>query len=238
MSEALFKHKIRISPKAKNPRLRVTLRHGLEVVVPKGYDNAKVPAILHRKRHWIRAALKRTESNRKFFIPEPEWQLPTHITLQAIGRTWHIEGRASRFAAVAVREVAQGRLLVFGKVEDEKACMAALQRWLHRRAAEFLVPMLDRISQKMGLRFSRVFIKRQKTRWASCSKNRAISLNVKLLFLEPDLVEYSMIHELCHIEVMNHSQKFWSLVKYHLPDYKKRDRRLREAWKYLPRWVH
>ncbi len=238
MGEALFQYKIRISPKAKNPRLRVTLRHGLEVVVPKGYDNAKVPAILYRKRHWIKAALERAESNRKFFIPEPEWQLPQHVTLRAIGRTWHIESRASQFAAVAVREVAPGRLLVFGKVEDEQACMAALQRWLHRRAAEYLVPILERMSKKTGLRFTRVFIKRQRTRWASCSRNQTVSLNVKLLFLEPDLVEYIMIHELCHIEVMNHSQKFWSMVQYHLTDYKERDRRLRDAWKNLPRWVH
>jgi hypothetical protein len=238
MSEALLQYKIRISPKAKNPRLRVTLRHGLEVVVPKGYDNAKVPAILDRKRHWIRAALERTELNRKFIDPEPEWQLPTRITLSAIGRTWHVESRASQFDRVAVREIAPRHLLVFGNIGDEKACIAALQRWLHRQANESLVSILERISEKTGLRFSRVFIKRQRTRWASCSRNRAISLNVKLLFLEPDLVEYSMTHELCHIKEMNHSKKFWSLVQHHSPDYKQRDHRLRDAWKSLPRWVH
>lgn len=238
MSEALFQYKIRISLKAKNPRLRVTFQYGLEVVLPKGYDNAKVPAILEKKRHWIKAALERAESNRKFIVPEPVWQLPTCITLPAIGQTWHIEGRKTKFPAVAAREVAPGRLLVFGNIGDDKACMAALQRWLHRRANESLVSILERISEKKWLHFSRVFIKRQRTRWASCSRRRAISLNVKLLFLEPDMVEYTMIHELCHIEEMNHSKKFWSLVQRHSPDYKQVDNRLREAWKNLPRWVH
>lgn len=238
MIEALFQYTIRISPKAKNPRLKVTLRHGLEVVVPKGYDESKVPAILDMKRHWIRAALERSELNRKFIDPEPDWQLPTRITLSAIGRTWHVESRASEFTAVAVREFAPGRLLVFGNIEDEKACIAALQRWLHRQATDSLIPILEEISEKTGLRFSRVFMKRQRTRWASCSRNRAISLNVKLMFLQPDLVEYSMTHELCHVEQMNHSKKFWALVQHYVPDYKQKDRRLREAWKGLPRWVH
>jgi len=139
---------------------------------------------------------------------------------------------------IRISPKAKNPLLVFGKVEDEKACMAALQRWLHRRATEFLVPMLERMDKKTGLHFSRVFVKRQRTRWASCSKNRAISLNAKLLFLEPDLVEYCMAHELCHIEVMNHSQKFWSLVQYHSPDYKRHDYRLRDAWKSVPRWAY
>jgi len=237
MSETLFQYSIRISPKAKNPRLKVTIRDGLEVVVPKGYDHTKVPALLDRKKHWIRAALERMELNRKFFEPEPDWQLPTSIVLTAIGQEWHMEIRESDYAKVVAREIAPGRLLVFGNVKDEKACIGALRRWLLRRAKDSLIPMLENVSERMGLRFERVFIKRQRTRWASCSRNRAISLNAKLLFLKPDLVEYSMIHELCHIAEMNHSKNFWSLVRRHSPDYHNQDHRLRDAWKNLPRWA-
>jgi predicted metal-dependent hydrolase len=238
MGEALFQYSIRVSPKAKNPRLRVTLRDGLEVVVPKGYDHAKVPALLSRKKHWINAALERVELNRKFFEPEPEWQLPTSIALPAIGQEWHLESRESDYEKVVVREIAQGRLLIFGKIEHEKACVAALRRWLLRRAKDSLVPTLEKVSKRTGLRFTRAYIRRQRTRWASCSKDRAISLNAKLLFLEPDLVEYCMTHELCHVEEMNHSKVFWSLLRHYLPNYRNQDRRLRDAWKGLPRWVH
>lgn len=237
MDKALFQYSVRISPKAKNPRLRVTLRHGLEVIVPNGYDDSKVPAILQRKKYWINAALERVERNRKFFAQESEWRLPTTISLPAIGKTWHVEGRASKYGAVAVREIAPGLLLVFGRIGDEQACVAALRRWLHRRARESLIPILEKISQRVGLRFSRVFIKRQRTRWASCSRNHAISLNAKLLFLDLALVEYCMIHELCHVQEMNHSKRFWSLVRHFSPDFRHQDRLLRDAWKSLPRWV-
>jgi predicted metal-dependent hydrolase len=62
-------------------------------------------------------------------------------------------------------------------------------------------------------------------------------LNAKLLFLPPHLVEYAMIHELCHVAVMNHSQNFWGLVRRHCPDFRKRDERLRDMWKVVPRWA-
>ena len=242
MNEAIFQHSIRVSPKAKNPRLKVAVKGGLEVIVPKGYDRAKVPALLYKKRHWITAALERTELNRKFFEPEPEWQLPASIVLSAIGEEWYLESRPSSLPSslktVAVREAGQNQLLIFGQIRNEKACMAALRRWLHRRAKESLVPILERISERTGLRFSHVYLKRQRTRWASCSRNRAISLNAKLLFLEPELVEYCMIHELCHIAEMSHSKNFWSLVRHHSPNYHHQDRRLRDAWKRLPRWAH
>ena len=89
----------------------------------------------------------------------------------------------------------------------------------------------------MQLRYRGVYIKRQKTRWASCSKHGAISLNAKLLFLPLEIVDYAMIHELCHVAVMNHSKEFWDLVMRHCPDFRSRDNRLREMWKVIPRWA-
>ncbi|OPY65040.1 MAG: hypothetical protein A4E63_03185 [Syntrophorhabdus sp. PtaU1.Bin050] len=237
MSKALFQYTVRVSPKGKNLRLKVTVKGGLEVIVPKGYDQTKVPAIVDRKKHWIAAALGRMEANRKFLEPEPLWQLPKSIMLPAIGQQWHVEIRENGREAVTVREIGPGRLLIFGMVGNKEACVAALRRWLMRRAKSSLVPILQKVSESAGLRFKRVFIKRQRTRWASCSRNRAISLNAKLLFLEPDLVEYCMTHELCHLAEMNHSRNFWSLVGCHLPDYRLLDRRLRDAWRNLPKWV-
>jgi predicted metal-dependent hydrolase len=237
MSEALFQYKIRISPKAKNPRLRVTVQEGLEIIVPKGFDQAKISKILTQKKHWIRNALEKAESNRKFIEPEPEWRLPMSILLPATKQEFFLESRSSDYDRVVIRELVSNHLLIFGQIEDPKACMAALRRWLHRHAKEYLIPMVKEVSERTGLSFSRVFIKRQKTRWASCSKNKAISLNAKLLFLEPELVEYCMIHELCHVVEMNHSKRFWALVRSFNPEYLNQDRRLRDAWRSLPRWV-
>jgi predicted metal-dependent hydrolase len=237
MSDALFDYRLRHNPRGRNIRLRVTRQRGLEVIVPKNYDATKIPLLLERKKQWIRAALERQENLRKFFEPEPRWRPPLQIKLPAIGVMWHVVAKETHVEWVAVRELDDERLLVFGKIGDEKACRAALTRWLMRQTRANLIPRLQAIGLKTQLRYRRACIKRQRTRWASCSKHRTISLNVKLLFLPPEIVDYVMIHELCHIAVMNHSRAFWNLVRHHCPEYRSRDNRLRDMWKVVPRWA-
>ena len=237
MSKALLDYRVRVSPRGKNIRLRVTRQRGLEVIVPRGYDLDKVPGLLERKRKWVKAALDKAETLRKFFEPKPKWRLPIQIRLWALGTVWHITSRETDVSWVAVRDLGKDRLLIFGNIGNEQKCRAALMRWLMRQTRDHLIPRLQTISAKTRLRVMRVFVKRQKTRWASCSRHKTISLNVKLLFLPPSLVDYVMIHELCHVAVMNHSKEFWGLVRQHCPDFRKRDERLRDMWKVVPRWA-
>jgi predicted metal-dependent hydrolase len=237
MSNALFDYRLRRNPRGRNVRLRVTRQRGLEVIIPKGYDATKIPMLLERKKQWIKAALERIENLRKFFEPEPNWRPPLQIKLVAIGATWHVVVKETDVPWVAVREVDAQRLLVFGNVSDENACRAALTRWLMRQTRDHLVSRLQAISLKTRLRYRRAYIKRQKTRWASCSKHKTISLNAKLLFLPSEIVDYVMIHELCHVAVMSHSKEFWELVRRHCPNYQKFDNRLRDMWKVVPRWA-
>lgn len=237
MSEALFKYRVRVSPKGRSVRLRVTLQHGLEVVVPRSYEESRIPALLERKKNWVRAALERAESHRKFFELEPAWRLPAQIKLPAVGATWHVTARETSAKWVAVREIGLEQLLVFGAIDDQAACHNALARWLMRQTRQHLVPRLQSISLSTGLRYKCVLVKRQRTRWASCSRRGTISLNAKLLFLPPRIVDYVMTHELCHLAELNHSRRFWQLVGRHYPDYRSIDARLRDMWKVVSRWA-
>ena len=82
--------------------------------------------------------------------------------------------------------------------------------------------MLDRVETfKSRLRFSykAIKIKNQKTRWGSCSRNKNLNFNYKLIFLPKKQQDYIIIHELCHLKEFNHSRKFWSLVEKIMPDY-------------------
>lgn len=237
MNSVPFSYQVRVSPRGRNVRLRVTVKRGLEVIVPKNYDTGRVPDLLERKKNWIQVALEKADSQRKFFEPKPVWCVPNRICLPAIGAVWHISAKETDVPWVAVRELASDRLLVFGAISDERACRAALKRWLMRQTRAHLVPRLEVISERTGIRFQRSFVRHQRTRWASCSRHRAISLNGKLLFLSPDLVDYVMVHELCHVVEMNHSKRFWDLVERHHTSFRKQDVRLREMWKHIPHWA-
>lgn len=69
-------------------------------------------------------------------------------------------------------------------------------------------------------KFNKFTIKNQKTRWGSCSKKRNLNFNYKTLFLSPELRDYIVVHELCHLKEFNHSKKFWNLVAKTIPNYK------------------
>lgn len=228
---------LRISSRARNVRLCVTIQKGLEVVVPRGFDTRKIAQILERSKRWIRAALERVESQRRALAATPPWQLPAQVALPAAGAVWQVEGMKTGARSVSVREQPAGRLLVSGAIEDEASCRDALTRWLMRQARNRLIPRLDEISRRTGLKHRRVLVRRQTTRWASCSVRGTISLNVKLLLLPPELVDYVLVHELCHLNHMNHSKRFWDLVRRHHPDCRTHDRHLREFWRSLPRWA-
>lgn len=237
MTDSSFAYIVRESPRAKNVRLKVTPQRGLEVFVPAGYDRKRIPDLLKRKKAWVTTALEKAESLRKFFEPQPAWELPTGIHLLAIGRTFHVEAQAADLPWAEVRIAEDHIVLIRGRIDDEAACRAALSRWLSRLTHEYMVDRLMTLSSKTGLKYHRVMVKQQKTRWASCSRHKTISLNVKLLLLPAALVDYVLIHELCHLKEMNHSKRFWILVEKHCPNYRALDAQLRDMWKVLPRWL-
>lgn len=78
-----------------------------------------------------------------------------------------------------------------------------------------------------GVPFNKISIRAQSTRWGSCSRSGTLSFNYKLFFLPDHLVDYIIVHELCHVREMNHGKKFWALVAETVPDHVGRRAELR-----------
>lgn len=78
------------------------------------------------------------------------------------------------------------------------------------------------IAKKLDYKFDSVTYKFMKSKWGSCNSNKIITLNYRLLDLPDDLIEYVLVHELVHLNHMNHSKNFWDELSSHLPDYKAR----------------
>jgi predicted metal-dependent hydrolase len=113
-----------------------------------------------------------------------------------------------------------------------------LRGWLVELARATLTPWLTSEAERVGRRPRAVQIRVQKTRWGSCSAGGVISLNAGLLFLEPAIVRYLLVHELCHLMALDHSARFWKAVQRFEPDYRALDRRLTKAWTLIPLWLH
>ena len=243
-------YSIRVSERARRVRLVMTADRGLEVVVPRRFNRRRIPALVEAKREWIERAAGRVEARRRELEADPP-RLPERIVLAAVGEEWEVEYRARRLGAwgtveagavigaggAIAREHPGQRLVVTGDSADAAAFRDALSRWLRRQAKAILVSRLEQLSLEHGLAYGRAAIRQQRSRWGSCSRRGTISLNANLLFLPTSLVDYVLLHELCHTVEMNHSPRFWTLLGYHDPACKAHRRALRQARTSVPAWV-
>jgi predicted metal-dependent hydrolase len=237
MKTPLPDYSVRRSPRAKNLRLKVTREDGLIVVTPPGYDEKLIPALLTRKKVWIADALKRVGETKRFLEPHPVAHLPEAVRLAALGETWSVTYcEKGGHSGIRLR-VSDRKLRISGTDLDRDAVIRKLKDWLRLKVREGLFPLAERLASRHQLNLGGLLVKSQRTRWASCSADRNLALNTKLLFLAPELVRYAMIHELCHTVHMNHSSEFWRLVAVHEPNFRSLDKTLREAWKAVPQWV-
>jgi hypothetical protein len=203
----------------------------VEVVVPPGVGIPAVERFVTRHRDWA----ERRAGELSLQSPQAAERQPTHVTLASSGHTWSVAyEHGSRSACVETDEPAL-RVRTTGGTDRQVGL--TLLRWLSRKAAVHLGERLDAVAGETGLDYSRLLLRRQRTRWGSCSSAGTISLNVCLMFQRPEVVRYLMIHELCHRRQMNHSPRYWRLVESFEREWRALDKELLQGWRRVPAWV-
>ena len=111
-------------------------------------------------------------------------------------------------------------------------------RKLVRLAKDIIPVKVSYYARLMGVSYGRITIRMQKTRWGSCSYEGNLNFNCLLMMAPPEVLDYVVVHELCHRLEMNHSARFWSQVEKVLPDYKVPRKWLKEHGNRLMMWGH
>lgn len=92
-----------------------------------------------------------------------------------------------------------------------------LERFLKQTAEKYIVPRTHQLAKNMGITFGRITLRQQKTRWGSCSSQGNLNFNWQLVHYQPEIIDYVIVHELAHRQQMNHSRKFWDIVRQYDP---------------------
>jgi predicted metal-dependent hydrolase len=223
----------RVRPSERARRLAVRVLPGgvVEIVIPRGTRARTVQNFVSRNRQWIERKLDQYRP----LDTEGRDGLPSEIHFAATGRRFAVAHVAD--GAPTRIDVADGLVRIRGDRSRPAAFRHALRRFTMREAHAALGPWLADLSLATGLGYARLEIRRQRTRWGSCSPSGTISLNACLMFQPAPVVNYLLIHELAHTRHMNHSRRFWALVQRLEPRWRELDRALTEGWRRVPAWA-
>jgi predicted metal-dependent hydrolase len=230
--------RIRVSARARRLSIRVHADARVEVVVPPRARPRDVERFIAAQREWIDTRRAIALRNR----PAPQPFPPPALELPLTGERWrvHLAGGAGRVRLLEPRMAESGasdKLLHAAGTPSNAQLRSVLRAWLLRAARIRLTPRVAALASSMGVHYSKIAIRRQRSRWGSCSARGTISLNCCLLFQRPEVVDYLIVHELTHVKHMNHSARFWQAVERHCADWRALDRELVHGWRSVPRWV-
>ena len=191
---------------ARASRVRVTVDGAGEVIVtlPKKAAERRAAEAVKELRPWIdrrRGALLRAAEE---VAREPG-------TLPYLGATLRVVAEPGR-----ERVHRRGDVLLVPPGDAHEA----IERYYRRRARAEIGPRLDAATARAGSRHTGLTIRGQRTRWASCSSTGKMSFNWRLLLAPEAVLDYVIEHEVCHLEVMDHSPRFWALLESRSPDWR------------------
>ena len=206
----------------------ITLDRDRHVVVaaPLKTRNADIEAIVRKRAGWILRKLHEEDSR-----PQPR-QLVSGESLYYLGRAVPISVETTGGLTPSVSlDDWTFRIVCPEYLEGEErrtALREALMGWYWSRADETIRQTVERWQSRVGRKPVRISLGNQKSLWGSCSSKGSLRFNWRIVMAPPALIDYVVVHELCHLVVANHSDRFWEQVTRLMPDYSQRRLKLRK----------
>jgi len=199
-------------------RISLTLENKNEIIVktPLKFKSHMIKEVVYEYKEWILKSIQRVPSKNSFdfvsggVIPFLGMQYPMNLVINESMKNVKFSLNDEVFM-----------------VEYNETCneyedfIEGLKLFYKYNASKIIDPLFEKWSNTTQFIPNKVGYRYAKGRWGSCNHINNISINYKLLQFEQKVIEYVVLHELCHIQEKNHSKKFWDLVSYHIPDYKK-----------------
>ena len=214
-------YRVRRSDRARRARIKVSAE-GVEVVVPRRLSMKHVEPFVEEKRPWIeRTLLRMREAEAEHSRPQIEDGGEVPFLDEPLTLRVHVEPARTRPHAVR-----RGETLHLKVAEPGPGALRdALERWYRRQARDEVAARLDAASARAATPYTTLQIRGQSTRWASCSSTGAMSFNWRLLLAPAEILDYVIEHEVVHLQIHDHSPRFWAELKRRCPDYE-----THEAW--------
>jgi len=221
-SDTGFVYAIRESARRRTLCLELRTDGSLIVAAPRGLSLEVIRAFVESRRAWVeakRALLAQSEPTAPRFL----FQNGTHLPYLGTELALKVSIAPARRAACRCESDSLAL-----NVPHSAAIRPAIEAWYRRAAAIHASARLAHFAPQVGRTARKLVIRAQRTRWGSCSARGTISLNWRLMQASPEILDYVVVHELCHLLVPNHSPRFWAEVARVLPDWRRLRAELRQ----------
>lgn len=206
------------------------------MTIPRRFPQKNVPAFVEQNRRWIESV--QADIDKKTPALYKQWP-PRWLHLQALGEYVELifDNQEASPDDVKLPASPDRQIHLKSAKEDRHAVVAEITQYLKDLARECLPVKLAEHAKRHKLQYRRVQIRAQRTVWGSYSTSGTLSLNYKLLFLQPELVDYVLLHELTHTLFHDHSSRFWRHLESLQRDARQLDARLITAARDVPPWL-
>lgn len=196
-----------VQKELKHARLRVSEDGSVRVLVPFNFSDDDVQALLRKKARWLERSLRFFQQKSKIDLHRNQ------LLLYGNRYTYFYDTTFERKVRVDHQHhtIQAKRNLLETEVQE---------RWYKAVAKKHLVARTEELAAKLNFEYHAIYIRGQRTKWGNCSTDKNISLNWRLIKAPLFVIDYLIVHELVHTQVMSHTSKFWTLLKSHYPDYK------------------
>ena len=202
------------SKRRKTMALKVS-RNSVSIHIPSSLPLAMAETFVAQKTPWIQQKLQQ-QSQRQPLVR----QFIDNETFFFLGESYSLRLIQQNATATVIKT--EQYIELHGRLNrlSKKTIRSTLICWYKQQAEHYLNSRTAWFANKTGLRPKSITIKTYKARWGSCNNHSDIQFNWKLIQAPPDIIDYVIIHELCHIQHHNHSPVFWQLVAKHYPEFK------------------
>jgi predicted metal-dependent hydrolase len=194
----------------------VRVRAGkVSVAIPRSLPDSHIEALVARKTRWIRKMLLQQENAE----PVEPREYVSGESFTYLGRNYRLMVESGNPVSVKLRQGSLWVRVPDGCSNPEKV-RKALTQWFRTHADQKLREKTERYARVIGVSPSAIAIKTFKSRWGSCDSRGLVKFNWKLIVAPNRIVDYVVVHELCHLKQHNHSPRFWKCVESVFPDYR------------------
>ncbi len=206
----LVPYELRRSRRARYIRLSIGRHNQALLSVPWRCPFAEAMQFLRSQGDWIEERLKDHPTRTSLFQ-----FLQKHSRLHGLGQSFRLTLGFTRAKPFYVYSVPNSEIEM--RIPSQGDREAATLSLVREFASEVISLRVDELAKQCGVEVGRTTVRDQSSRWGSCSSNRTISLNWRLVLLRPNLQDHVILHELAHLTEMNHSPAFWELLQSYDP---------------------